>query len=319
VTAGDLHEQIVDAIQDITGRHPGHRAVHAKGTLCHATFAATPAAAELSRAAHLQGAPVRAHVRFSNGTGNPHGRDGAQDGRGMAVKLYLDDGTTTDIVAISRRQFFVRTAEDFLAFTRARKPDPETGQPDMAKLGEFLGAHPEAGPAVQEQLAAMPPVSYAQLEYNGIHAFRLLDAQGAERWVRYRWTPEAGEATLSGEEAGELDRDYLQQEIAARLASGPAAFTLSVALAGPEDPLEDPTIAWPEERERVDVGRLEITGVATDRDRDDDVLVFDPMRVTDGIEPSADPILLARSPAYSVSVARRSGVGRDAAPATIPR
>jgi catalase len=35
-------------------------------------------------------------------------------------------------------------------------------------------------------------------------------------------------------------------------------------------------------------------------------IVFDPMRVCDGIEPSEDPILRFRPEAYSVSVARRS-------------
>ena len=34
--------------------------------------------------------------------------------------------------------------------------------------------------------------------------------------------------------------------------------------------------------------------------------VFDPMRLTDGIEPSADPILAARPKAYSVSIERRT-------------
>jgi len=35
-------------------------------------------------------------------------------------------------------------------------------------------------------------------------------------------------------------------------------------------------------------------------------LIFDPANVPDGIELSADPILLARSPAYGVSYARRN-------------
>ena len=37
-------EQVVDSINDISGEHPGHRAAHAKGTLCAGTFTATPAA-----------------------------------------------------------------------------------------------------------------------------------------------------------------------------------------------------------------------------------------------------------------------------------
>jgi catalase len=310
---GGLSEQIVDAIQDIGGRHEGHRAVHAKGTLCAGTFAPSPGAKEVCRAAHFQDGELKAHIRFSNGTGNPEGRDAAQDGRGMAVKLYLPDGQgTTDVVALSRRQFFVRTPEDFLAFTLARKPDPETGEPDMEKIGAFLGAHPEAVPAVQEQLESQAPVSYATTAYNSLHAFRLTAPDGTQRWVRYHFEPEAGVATLDGEEAQEKDRDYLQQEIGERLEGGPVAFTLSVAVAEDGDPIEDPTLAWPDERETIELGRLEITELAFDRDRDGDVLVFDPTRVTDGIEPSDDPILHVRSHVYAESVLRRSGVQRDA-------
>ena len=65
-------------------------------------------------------------------------------------------------------------------------------------------------------------------------------------------------------------------------------------------------------RETIDMGRLEVRELAFDRDRDGDVLVFDPTRVVDGIELSADPILSARSDAYAESVFRRSGVRRDA-------
>jgi catalase len=60
------------------------------------------------------------------------------------------------------------------------------------------------------------------------------------------------------------------------------------------------------------LGRLEVTGVATDRERDGDILVFDPMRITAGIECSDDPILQFRPHAYAESVYRRSGVRRDA-------
>ena len=60
------------------------------------------------------------------------------------------------------------------------------------------------------------------------------------------------------------------------------------------------------------MGTLEITGPETEREQGDDVLVMDPTRVTDGIEPSDDPILHIRSHAYSVSVERRSGIPRPA-------
>jgi catalase len=308
----------VDAINDIYGSHSGQRAVHAKGTLCAATFVATPAAGRLSGAAHLDGAPVRAHVRFSNGGGDPGMHDGSPDGRGMAVKLYLPDGSTTDLVAISLPVFFVRTPADLLEFTRARRPDPDTGQPDLAKVGAFLESHPEAVPAIQAAVSMKPIASYLQCAYNALHAYALVDARGASTWVRYRWEPEAGEASLEPDQAKSRDSDYLRADLADRLAQGPAGFRLWALVAADGDPIDDPTVAWPADRERVELGRLEITGLADDREHEGDVLVFDPTRVTDGIELSNDEILLARAGAYAESVYRRSGVRRQSASSAAP-
>jgi catalase len=304
----DLSTQLVDAINDVSGVHPGHRAAHAQGIVCAGTFTATPAAIGLTRAAHMKGDPVRTTVRFSNGGGNPDVPDYAREGRGMAVKFYLPDDSRTDVVALSLPCFIARTPEDFLEFTRLRRPDPETGQPNLEKVGAWVAEHPESQQAIQAGLAAPPPASYAQVIYNSIHAYRWLNESGEGRFVRYRWTPEAGEGALSDEDARAGGRRYLQDELRERLEREPAAFRLYVKIAAEGDDPDDPTVPWPEERETVEVGRLEITGLDTEREVGDDILVFDPTRVTDGIECSGDRILLARPGAYSVSVERRAGV-----------
>jgi catalase len=291
-----LAEEIVDAINEISGRHPGHRSAHSKGTLLTGTFTPSGAAKPLTTAGHLQDEPVKVTARFSNGGGDPNIPDYAREGRGLAVKFYLPDGGKTDLVSLSLPCFFVRTPEDFLSFTQARM-NPEQLMPD------WLGAHPEALTAIQAALSADPPASYATCVYNSIHSFRWIDADGGTRFARYRWVPEAGEQTLPADQAKERGRDYLQQDILGR---GESAFTLRVILAEDEDAVDDPTVAWPEEREQVDVGRLALTGPELERERDGDILVFDPVRVTDGIELSDDAILRVRSDAYRVSVARRA-------------
>ena len=298
----ELAEQVVDAINAISGRHEGHRAAHAKGTLLSGTF--TPSHAGLTTAAHMQSEPVRVTARVSNGGGDPVIPDYAKEGRGLAVKFYLPDGSKTDVVALSLPCFFARTPEDFLEFTRARKPDPETGQPDFAKIGAWLERHPEAGPAIQAAVTADPPESYATVAYNSIHSFRWTAPDGTERWVRYRFEPEEGERTLSVEEAKARGRDYLQAEVLARDST---AFRMVVTIAREGDPIDDPTVAWPDDRERVEVGRLELTGPETEREQGGDILVLDPTRVTAGIDLSDDQILRFRPRAYSASVTRRTG------------
>jgi catalase len=306
VAAPDLSGRLVDSLAETYGSHPGNRAAHAKGVLCAATFTPTPAAAALSRAPHFAGPPVRAHVRFSNGSGNPTVADAVRDARGMAVKLYLPDGTTTDIVAISLPVFFARTPEDLLAFNEARRPDPATGAPDLERVGAYLSEHPEALPAVSAVVSHPIPRSFATLAYHAIHAFGFVDPGDVVRFGRYDLAPAAGVAAIADDEAESCPPGYLRTELAARLAAGPVGFGLDVTLAGPDDPLDDPTAQWPGEREVVRVGHVSITGFAHDRERSGDVLVFDPTRVPDGVVLSADPILLARPGAYSVSVARRT-------------
>jgi catalase len=302
----DLYERIVDAVHDVFGKHPRTRALHAKGTWCEGTFTASEEAGKLSRAAHFTGSPVPALVRFSNASGDPESHDAERDGRGMAVKLRTEAGET-DILATMTPAFVSRTPEDFLELMTLRKPDPETGQPDMESLGAYLGEHPEAMPSIQGVLGVEPPASFATIVYYSPHAFRLVDADGDGTWVRYRWRPEAGEEHLPDDEAKARGRDYLRDELAERLDGGTAAFELVFQIAQDGDPLEDPTAVWPEDRDLVSGGRLEITARVDDPEADGELVVFDPTRVLAGVEMPDDPVLHARPKAYSVSIERRAG------------
>jgi catalase len=308
---GDVYEQLVDAANAIYGSHPHRRALHAKGTWCEGSFSATPEAGKLCRAVHFQGDAVAALIRFSNGSGDPESHDAGREARGMAVKLRPENGDETDILATSIPAFVTRTPEDFLELLRLRRPDPETGQPDMEKLGAFLAAHPESQPAIQATIGSEPPASFAQLSYWSPHTFKLVDAAGEGTWVRYRWRPEAGEAQIPDDEARERGRDYLRSELAERLRGGPAGFQLLLQIPAEGDPVDDPTAVWPDDRELVVAGRLEITGIVDDPETEGRIDVFDPVRVVDGIELSDDPVLHARPRAYSVSAYRRLGVETD--------
>jgi catalase len=295
-------QKALDIINGRFGSHLGYRALHAKGILVKGTFTASPGAGRLTRAQHMQGEPVPATVRFSNGSGDPDLPDYGPEVRGMAVKFYLPDGSRTDISAQTVPRFPVRTPDAFMNLLRASAPGPSR----LWRLPLFLATHPDVLPALRANAPTLrPPTSYATVMYNAVHAFKWVDAQGGERYVRYHLLPETEEARLSQDEAKSRGRDYLQEEIAKRLARGPVRFTLELTIAGPGDKVDDPSAVWPDDREKVAAGTLELTELETEREKGGDVLVFDPARVTDGIELSDDPILQYRSSAYSVSVERR--------------
>lgn len=297
--------EAIDAINGRFGRHERRRALHAKGVVIRGTFTAEPAAAALTRAAHMQGEPVEATVRVSNGAGDPGEPDYAPDVRGLATKLYLPDGSRTDIVAQTAPNFPSRSPDAFIELTTINP----TSIGAAWRMPYFLARHPRAIPGLPGNLKSLrPPESYATCRYYAIHAYRWLDAEGGERWVRYRWEPAEPVKSLSSGEAKKRGRDYLQDDIRERADGGAVRFTLVVQIAGEGDDPHDPTSNWPDDRETVEAGTLELTGLDTEREQGDDVLVFDPTRVVDGIELSDDPILNYRPRAYSESVERRSGV-----------
>ncbi|GAC1305666.1 MAG: catalase family peroxidase [Acidimicrobiales bacterium] len=292
----------MDALARATGARPGMRVSHAKGILLSGTFTPSPRAHELTRAAHMQSGPVPVTVRFSNASTDPNSNDAAVgEPRGMSVKFYLPDGSTTDLVCQSWPVFIVSTPQEFLEFMHAQLDSPEA-------VGAFVGAHPRTAAAL-ELIAqvADPPRSWSTMAFNSAVAYRLVSADGQQRFVRWRLVPEAGEQSLPEAERESADPDYLMTEILERL---PVRFSVRAVLAKDGDPTDDSTLPWPTDREEVEMGVVELTGPDIERERGDDVLVMDPMRVTPGIEPSDDPILHIRTRAYSESVQRRSGMTR---------
>jgi len=305
-SAKGVAEQIVDVLTAIAGPHPGFRRAHAKGIVCTGSFIAGPEARRISKAAHLQGQSVPVALRFSNGGGDPNAHDGVPDARGLAVKFSLPDGKKTDIVSINNEAFLGRTGEDVLAFFKTNLPDPATGKPDPQAVPRFLQNHPATAAFIGRLMQKPIPVSFVQTMYHGIHAFRFTAADGSSRFGRYRFIPEAGEAYLNPEEAGTRDANFLSAELKARLAKGPAAFRLSLQIAEPGDPTNDGTVIWPAERRVVELGRLQIDAVSPTSAADERRLIFDPIKVTEGIDLSDDPLPAVRSAAYSISYERRT-------------
>lgn len=292
-------EQALDGIYERFGEHPGYRALHAKGTLCSGVFTATGEGARLCRAVHLQGEPVPATVRFSNGSGDPASPDYAPDVRGLAVAFHLPDGERTDISAQTVPYFPFSEVDPFIELLRRSRP----GRMAPIRLAVFLVRHPQSLAAVRRNAPALtPPPSFAARPYYAFHAFKWLDAKGGERYVRYTWRPTVTRPDLEPGEAKARGPDYLREELWARLEEGPVSFDLEVQVAAPGDETNDPSAVWPADRPRAVVGTLEVVSPI---DEGDD-LVFDPTRVTDGIEVSDDPVLRFRPRAYAISHERRT-------------
>jgi catalase len=299
-----LAEQLVDAFNAVFGAHPGIRANHAKGVVLEGTFAPSASAASLTKAAHLQTRkkPLPVTVRFSAGSGVPTVPDTNDMPRGMAIKFSLPDGTKTDLVVLSFNGFPVANAEEFRDFLLAiAASGPDALKP--TEFEKFLGAHPAAKAFVETPKP--PPVSYCTLPYFGINAFKFTNAKGAATHIRYQLQPVAGAKFLSKEQVTMMGADYLTEEIRERVRRVPVKFTLLAQVAEKDDPVDNPTIVWPETRKKVELGTLTITKAVADSQAAEKKLLFVPGALVPGIEP-ADPMIGARSAAYIVSLSRRA-------------
>jgi catalase len=299
----DIASQSVDAMNKQFGVHPGLRANHAKGVVATGTFKATKQAAELSKATLFKGGGIPATVRFSDATGVPNVPDGSGEANphGLAIKFHLPDGGDTDMVTNSLKFFPVSTAADFRDLLLALTESPPNA-PKPTKFEQFLASHPTAPRAFA---TPKTPASFADEEYYGINAFVFVNNKGERQAVRYVVTPEKI-VHLDAAEAAKKAPNFLVDELAARLARGPVTFRLKAQLASPGEPTNDPSHPWRDDDKIVELGTLTIDKVAPDSVEAQKKLLFLPGALTEGIEPSDDPMIDARDQAYAISFSRRN-------------
>ena len=304
-----LAQQLLDALDALSGLHPGFRAAHAKGLMCSGTFAPSPEATKLTRAPHANRSSTPVTVRYSNSTGLPTipDNDPARSGpRGMAIRFHLDEHIHTDIVAHSIDGFPVRNGEEFLEFLRAVAAF-QAGQPQA--MGSFLATHPNAKRFVETPKPI--PTSFAREAFFAVTSFRFTNANGVSRHGRFRIRPDAVTEYLPNEEAAGKSENFLFDEIGQRLAKGPVKLRVFVQMAEPGDDAANASVTWPANRIEVPFGTITLTTRVDDQAPERRKIIFDPVPRIEGIDSSGDPLTEVRSDIYLLSGRRRRAVLGD--------
>jgi catalase len=302
-------QQLLDALDALSGLHPGFRPAHAKGLMCAGLFTPSPEAVNLTRAPHASQPSTAVTVRYSDSTGVPTipDNDPARSGpRGMAIRFHLAEHVHTDIVAHSTNGFPVRTGEEFLAFLRAAAAFG-AGRPEA--LGAFLAAHPHAKRFVDTPKPI--PTSFAREAFFAVTAFTFTNADGLSRHGRFRIRPDAGTEYLSDADAAAKSQDFLFDEIGPRLATEPVTLGVFVQMAEPGDDVADASVTWPDSRPEIPFGTITLTARVDDQVPERRSIIFDPVPRVDGIESSGDPLTDVRSDIYLLSGRRRRAVVGD--------
>ncbi|WP_084506332.1 catalase family peroxidase [Geminicoccus roseus] len=306
LTPGRLSpEQVADALERTNGHHPGFRRNHAKGVCISGTFASSAAGSELSRASVFAQSRVPVLGRLALASGRPDVPDTASPVWSMALRFLPADGDEWRTGMNSIPVFTVRNAREFAGLVIAGRPHPATGKPDPAVMQAFLKAHPATAKALATIKSAPKAASLETATYNSLNAFRFVDRDGGKKAVRWSMVPEQA-ASASPKETGS-DPNYLFDDLIQAVHRQELRWHLVVTLAEPGDVTADPTVAWPADRRRIDLGTLTIDRVEGEDSGSCRDVNFDPLVLPSGIEPSDDPIPAARSAVYAESVRRRDG------------
>jgi catalase len=248
---------------------------------------------------------------------SPEVADGSEAVRSMALDFTLPDGETWRTSMNDLPVFPVKDAQGFYEQLVALKPDPATGKPDPARVEAFLSAHPEAARAIALIKGAPSSSGFANATYNGLNAFRFVDADGKATPVR--WSMRPVDAFEPGPAETPREKNYLFDALTARLRQGPAQWHLILVIGQPGDPTSDATLPWSADHETIDAGTLTVAAIESEAAGNCRDIEFDPLVLPSGIEPSDDPMLSARSAAYSVSFTRRAGETKTPSPVQVGR
>ena len=302
--------RFTDGFEEVNGVHSGFRRNHARGVDVSGSFESNGNGDRLSKAAVFRPGRVPVLGRFSLGGGQPYAADTPDAVRGLGLQFSLPDGELWRTAMINLPVFPFRTPEAFYEQLIASKPDPKTGKPDPANMKAFVARHPETARALT--VIKSQPVSsgFGNSTFHSLNAFRFTNTEGASVPVRWILTPtqpfEAASTTSVPH-----DKNYLFDALIAQIHRQQMRWHLIIIVAQPGDPTDDASIAWPAEREQVDLGTLTLDRIESDDTSPARDINFDPLVLPGGIAPSDDPLLSARSAVYSQSFTRRAGETKE--------
>ena len=300
------------------------RVVHARGAAAHGHFQVYKSLARYTQAAFLQDPSRRTpvFVRFSTVAGSRGSSDLARDVRGFAVKFYTDEGNF-DLVGNNIPIFFIQDAVKFPDLIHAVKPEPHNEIPQAASahdtFWDFVSLMPESMHMIMWAMSDRAiPRSFRMMEGFGIHTFKLVDAKGAARFVKFHWKPLLGVHSLLWDEAVKIsgkDPDFHRRDLWEAIESG--AFPewelgLQIIPEADEDTFDfdllDPTKLVPEELVPVErVGRLTLDRNPDSFFAETEQVAFHPGHVVPGIDFTNDPLLQGRLFSYTDTQLLRLG------------
>jgi catalase len=312
------------------------RIVHARGSAAHGFFECYESLARHTRASVFAEAGKRTpvFVRFSTVIGERGSTDTARDVRGFAVKFYTDEGNW-DLVGNNMPVFFIQDAMKFPDLVHAAKPEQHFAMPQAATahdtFWDFASLMPEITHMLMWTMSDRAiPRSYRTMQGFGVHTFRLVNAAGESRFVKFHWTPKAGTHSLVWDEAVKIsgaDPDFHRRDLWEAIEAGAyPEWELGLQIFSEEDAerftfdVLDATKLVPEELVPVvPVGRLVLNRNPDNFFAETEQVAFCTAHIVPGIDFTNDPLLAGRIHSYvDTQISRLGGPNFHEIPINAP-
>ncbi|MCL2107655.1 MAG: catalase, partial [Oscillospiraceae bacterium] len=219
-----------------------------------------------------------------------------------------------DLVGNNMPVFFIQDAMKFPDLIHAVKPEPNNEIPQAASahdtFWDFVVNTPETLHNVMWLMSPRAvPRSFRMMEGFGIHTFRLVNAAGEFKFVKFHWKPLLGVHSLVWDEAQKIagkDGDFNRRDLWNSIECGcPAEYELGIQVLEPGDEFAfdfdilDATKLWPEELVPLRrVGKLTLNQNVTNFFAETEQVAFCPANIVPGIDFSNDPLLQGRIFSY---------------------
>jgi catalase len=302
-------QTFIDGFRNVYGNNPGFRKNHARGVAVTGYFDGNGNGAELSRAVVLRAGRTPVTGRFSLAGGNPFGADTPATARGFALAIGLPGENQWRTAMLNTAVFPDSSPQGFYDRLLASKIQADTGLPDPDAMQRFYAAHPETVAATALNKTRPPTAGFADSTFSSLNTFLFVTDAGAPTPVRWSFVPQ--QTALPARPGNNGLFDALVRQVRTE----PLRWRLLLTVGEPGDPVNDATLPWPAVRRRIDAGTLTLQAAETEATGNARDVNFDPLVLPDGIEPSDDPLLSARSAVYAASY--RARTGESASPSAV--
>ncbi|PSU35744.1 catalase [Photobacterium lutimaris] len=322
--------QLIQKLQRFARERIPERVVHARGAGAHGIFVASTDFSEITAAAPFafSGKETPVFVRFSSvihGKGSP---ETLRDPRGFATKFYTDEGNW-DLVGNNLPVFFIRDAIKFPDMVHSLKPSPVNNIQDPNRFFDFFSHEAGATHMLTWVFSDYgTPASYREMDGFGVHAYKMINAEGEIRYVKFQWKSQQGIKNLSSQQVADVqsnDFQHMTRDLHDNIEQGNyPQWDLYIKVIESDklndfdyNPL-DATKMW------LDVAETKVGTMTLNRNPDNffqetEQVAMAPANLITGIEPSEDRLLQGRVFSYADTQMYRLGANHQQLPINQPK